>query len=68
MYGILLLIRRTNLMRTLHLTQDQFEVLYDVVEDTISNISDNIEDTDIELDDYEIYKVWKQLNRLEGKS
>ena len=55
-------------MRTLHLTQDQFEVLYDVVEDTISNISDNIEDTDIELDDYEIYKVWKQLNRLEGKS
>ena len=22
---------------------------------------------DKELDDYEIYKVWKQLNRLEGK-
>ena len=55
-------------MRTLHLTNEQFEVLYDVLEDTISNISDNIEDTDIELDDYEIYKVWKQLNRLEGKS
>ena len=54
-------------MRTLHLTNEQFEVLYDVLEDTISNISDNIEDTDIELDDYEIYKVWKQLNRLEGK-
>ena len=55
-------------MRTLHLTQDQFEVLYDVVEDTISNISDNIEDTDIELDDYEIYKVWKKLKKMEGKS
>ena len=55
-------------MRTLHLTQDQFEVLYDVVEETIFNIRDGIEDTDLELDDYEIYKVWKQLNRLEGKS
>ena len=55
-------------MRTLHLTQDQFEVLYDVVEETIFNIRENIEDTDLELDDYEIYKVWKQLNRLEGKS
>ena len=55
-------------MRTLHLTQDQFEVLYDVVEETIFNIRENIEDTDIELDDYEIYKVWQNLNKLEGKS
>ena len=54
--------------RVLHLTNDQFDVLYDVLEDTISNISDNIEDTDIELDDYEIYQVWKNLNKLEGKS
>ena len=53
-------------MRTLHLTQDQFEVLYDVVEETIFNIRDNIEDTDLELDDYEIYKVWKQLNNYGG--
>ena len=55
-------------MRTLHLTQDQFDVLYDLLEDTISDISDNIEDMDITLDDYEIYKVYQQLNRLEGKS
>ena len=55
-------------MRTLHLTQDQFEVLYDVVEETIFNIRDNIEDTDLELDDYDIYQVWQNLNRLEGKS
>ena len=55
-------------MRTLHLTQDQFEVLYDVVEETIFNIRENIEDTDLELDDYEIYQVWQNLNRLEGKS
>jgi len=68
MYGIPLLIRRTNLMRQLTLTQDQFDVLYDVVEETIFNIRENIEDTDITLDDYEIYKVYQQLNRLEGKS
>ena len=55
-------------MRTLHLTQDQFDVLYDVVEETIFNIRENIEDTDITLNDYEIYKVYQQLNRLEGKS
>ena len=55
-------------MRTLHLTQDQFEVLYDVVEETIFNIRENIEDTDLELNDYEIYQVWQNLNKLEGKS
>ena len=55
-------------MRTLHLTQDQFEVLYDLLEDTISNISDALEDDDLTLDDYEIYKVYQQLNKLEGKS
>ena len=55
-------------MRTLHLTQDQFEVLYDVVEETIFNIRDGIEDTDLELDDYEIYQEWQNLNKLEGKS
>ena len=49
-------------MRQLSLTQDQFEVLYDVIEETIFNIRENIEDTDIEIDDYEIYQVWKQLN------
>ena len=53
-------------MRILHLTQPQFEVLYDVVEETIINIRENIEDTDLELDDYEIYHVWKQLNNYGG--
>ena len=53
-------------MRQLTLTQDQFEVLYDVVEETIINIRENIEDTDLELDDYEIYKVWQQLNNYGG--
>ena len=55
-------------MRTLHLTQDQFEVLYDVVEEAIFNIREGIEDTDIDIYEYEIYQVWQQLNKLEGKS
>ena len=52
--------------RVLHLTNDQFDVLYDVVEETIFQIRDGIEDTDLELDDYDIYQVWKNLNKLEG--
>ena len=50
--------------RVLHLTNDQFDVLYDVVEETIFNIRENIEDTDLELNDYEIYQVWQQMNRF----
>ena len=55
-------------MRQLSLTQDQFEVLYDSIEETIFQIRDGIEDTDLELDDYDIYQVWKQLNKIGGKS
>ena len=50
-------------MRMLRLTNDQYDVLYDLLEDTISNIKDN----DSDLDDYEIYKVWKELNHIGGK-
>ena len=52
----------------LTLTQDEFEVLHELIDDTISDIGDNIEDTDLELNDYEIYKVFEQMNRFrEGK-
>ena len=55
-------------MRQLSLTQDQFDVLYDVIDETIIQIQEGIEDTDLTLDDYEIYQVWKQLNKIGGKS
>ena len=48
-------------MRQIILTNDQFDVLYDVVEETIFQIKDGIEDTDLELDDYEIYQIFQQL-------
>ena len=58
------MINTTQSYCNLSLSDDQFDVLYDVVEETIINISDNIEDTDLELNDYEIYKVFQQMNRF----
>jgi len=55
-------------MRTLHLTQDQFDVLYDAIEEEIFQIRDNIEDTDLTLDDYELYEVFRKLKKMGGKS
>ena len=55
-------------MRQLTLTQDEFEVLYDVVEETIFQIRDGIEDTDLTLDDYELYAVFKKLKKMGGQS
>ena len=54
--------------RVLHLTNDQFDVLYDAVQETIYQVEEALEGTDLELDDYEIYQVWKKLKKMEGKS
>ena len=53
-------------MRTLHLTQDQFEVLYDVVEETIFQIEEGLEGTDMTLNDYDIYDVFRKLKKMDG--
>ena len=52
-------------MRTLTLTQDQFDALYDLLEETILDIQSHLDEDigDVTLDDYEIYHVWKQLDR-----
>ena len=58
-------------MRTLHLTQDQFEVLYDLLEETICDIDQELvelNDDELTLDDYEIYEVFRKLKKMEGKS
>ena len=53
-------------MRQLTLTQDQFDALYDLLEDTLNDIQSHLDQDigDVTLDDYEIYHVWKQLDRL----
>ena len=50
----------------LTLTAEQFDVLHELIDDTISEISDNIEDTDLELNDYELYQILLQMNRFTG--
>ena len=56
-------------MKTLKLTDDQFEVLYDLLEETILDIQSHLDEDigDVKLDDYEIYHVWKQLDNYGGK-
>ena len=47
-------------MRTLHLTNSQFAALYDILEDTVDALEDDlINDEDIK--DYEAYKIYQQL-------
>ena len=55
-------------MRQLTLTQDQFEVLYDAVEEIIFQIDDNLDGTGLTLDDYELYAVFKKLKKMGGQS
>ena len=50
----------------LSLSEDQFDVLYDAVEETIYQISDNLDGTDLTLNDYEIYKVFQQMSKFRG--
>ena len=50
----------------LTLTQDEFDVLHELIDDTISEISENLDGTDLTLNDYEIYKVFKQMQRFKG--
>ena len=48
----------------LSLTGDEFDSLYDVIDETIDQISEGLEGTDLELNDYEIYHIWQQMNRF----
>ena len=58
--------------RVLHLTNDQFDVLYDILEDTVEYIESDLittvdENGDEKLEDiteYEAYKIYQQLVNL----
>ncbi len=53
-------------MRQLTLTNDQFDALYELLDETIGQISESIEDTDLSLNDYELYHIWQHFNREKG--
>ena len=50
----------------LTLTAEQFDDLYDTLQEEIYQISDALDGTDLTLNDYEIYKVIQQMNRFKG--
>ena len=50
----------------LTLTEDQFDSLYDTVQEEIYQLSDALDGTDLTLNDYEIYQVFKQMKKFRG--
>ena len=63
-------------MRQLTLTNDQFDVLYDILQDTVDVIEDDLITTEDEngneiledITEYEAYKIYQQLKTIRGKS
>ena len=52
----------------LSLTAEQFDALHELLDETIDEISSDLDLDLIDLNDIEIYKVWQQFNRFrEGK-
>ena len=62
--------------RMLRLTNEQFDVLYDILEDTveyiesdlITTIDENGNEILEDITEYEAYKIFEQLKNLGGKS
>ena len=58
--------------RVLHLTNNQFDVLYDILEDTVEYLESDLITTEDEngneiredINDYEAYKIYQQLKSL----
>ena len=48
----------------LTLTAEQFDDLYDTLQEEIYQISDALEGTDLTLNDYEVYHIFKQMKRV----
>ena len=62
--------------RQLTLTNKQFEVLYDILADTVEYIEDDLITTEDEngnevledITEYEAYKIFQQIKNIRGKS
>ena len=63
-------------MRQLTLTNKQFDVLYDILQDTVDYIKDDLITTEDEngneiledITEYEAYKIFQQIKNIRGKS
>ena len=50
----------------LSLTGEQFDALYELLDETIADYSSDLDLDLIDLNDIEIYQVWQQFNRFKG--
>ena len=50
----------------LTLTAEQFDALHELLDETIDEISENLDGTDLTLNDYELYHILQQFNRITG--
>ena len=63
-------------MRQLTLTNAQFDVLYDILEDTVEYLESDLITTEDEdgneiledITEYEAYKIFQQIKNIRGKS
>ena len=63
-------------MRELTLTNEQFDVLYDILQDTVDYIEGDLITTEDEngneiredITEYEAYKIFQQIKNIRGKS
>ena len=47
--------------RVLHLTNNQFDVLYDILQDTVDDLENEVLE---DISEYEAYKIYQQLKSL----
>ena len=50
----------------LSLTEYEFNTLHELLDETIDEISENLHGTDLTLNDYELYHILQQFNRITG--
>ena len=50
----------------LSLTAEQFDALHELLDETIDQISENLDGTDLTLNDYDLYHILLQFNRITG--
>ena len=63
-------------MRTLHLTNNQFAALYDIVKDAVDYIEGDLITTEDEngneiledITEYEAYQIFQQIKHIQGES
>ena len=62
--------------RVLHLTNNQFDVLYDILQDTVEYLESDLITTEDEngneiledITEYEAYQIFQQIKHIQGES